>query len=109
MSIRYQIINDPKSAYEIDRKLSKFYLECTPITPLGTDYKVNYCVLPEKYVEIHDQIKNFSVRPDDLWLCGSGKSGTTWAQEMVWLINNKLDYETAKAKNLLYDRFRCLE
>ncbi|XP_037049220.1 luciferin sulfotransferase-like [Bradysia coprophila] len=109
MSFRAELITDPRSQYEVDRKFTKFYLNYSPKTPLGDNYKPNYCVLPAKYAEIHDKIQEFEVRSDDVLLCGISKSGTTWAQEMVWLINNNLDYETAKSQNLLYERFRLLE
>ena len=33
--------------------------------------------------------------------------GTTWAQEMIWLLLNELDYE--KAKELLHKRSPFLE
>lgn len=109
MSIKAEPITDSRSQYEIDRHFTKFYLNYTPKTPLGPDFKPNYCVLPAKYAEVHDKIREFKVRVDDVFLCGNAKSGTTWAQEMVWLINNNLDYEAAKAKHLLYERFRLLE
>lgn len=35
-------------------------------------------------------------------------AGTTWCQEMVWLINNNFDYDTAK-EIPLYTRFPFLE
>lgn len=35
-------------------------------------------------------------------------TGTTWTQEMVWLLENNLDYETSKEKPL-YERFPMLE
>lgn len=109
MSFRTERITDSRSKYEIDRHFTKFYLNYTPKTPLGVDFKPNYCVLPAKYSEVHDKIKSFKVREDDVFLCGNAKSGTTWAQEMVWLINNDLNYDGAKGKNLLYERFRLLE
>lgn len=109
MSIKAELIKDPRSEYEIDRHFTKFYLNYTPKTPLGPDFKPNYCVLPAKYSEVHDKVRHFKTRPDDVFLCGNSKSGTTWAQEMIWLINNDLDYEAAKGKNLLYERFRLLE
>ena len=32
----------------------------------------------------------------DVWLVTPPKCGTTWTQEMVWLLANDLDYEAAK-------------
>ncbi|GAB0094346.1 hypothetical protein DMENIID0001_096320 [Sergentomyia squamirostris] len=56
------------------------------------------CALPATYLKESDIIDNFSVRPDDVWLTGLPKSGTTWMQEMIWLICNNLDYEGAKSE-----------
>uniref|UniRef100_A0A182J6C8 Sulfotransferase domain-containing protein n=1 Tax=Anopheles atroparvus TaxID=41427 RepID=A0A182J6C8_ANOAO len=40
------------------------------------------------------------VYPDDVWVASYPKSGTTWCQEMVWLICNGLDFEAARAESL---------
>ncbi|KAG8233858.1 hypothetical protein J437_LFUL006881 [Ladona fulva] len=44
---------------------------------------------------------NMEVRPDDLWIVTFPRSGTTWTQEMMWLINNNFDYEKALNTNLM--------
>lgn len=65
-------------------------------------------ILPAKFEQFADQIYNFEARPDDVWLCGHPRSGTTWVQEMVWLICNNLDCE--KASSIPVDeRFPYLE
>lgn len=57
---------------------------------------------PEKYIispayeNWAEQIYNFEARQDDVWICTLPRTGTTWTQEMIWLICNNLDYETAK-------------
>uniref|UniRef100_A0A182PB44 Sulfotransferase domain-containing protein n=1 Tax=Anopheles epiroticus TaxID=199890 RepID=A0A182PB44_9DIPT len=48
------------------------------------------------------------VYPDDVWVISYPKSGTTWAQEMVWLICNNLNFEAARAESLR-TRFPFLE
>lgn len=40
------------------------------------------------------------VKPDDIWVATYPKSGTTWTQEMVWLICNDLDFDRAKSESL---------
>jgi hypothetical protein len=56
----------------------------------------NNCVLIQKYAYFSaKKIKNFEVFDDDVWVISFPKCGTTWTQEMVWLLNNDLDYETA--------------
>ena len=54
------------------------------------------------------RIKDLPVRPDDVWIASYPKSGTTWTQEMMWLICNDLDYERARSITL-DDRFPFLE
>ncbi|XP_047118661.1 luciferin sulfotransferase-like [Schistocerca piceifrons] len=54
------------------------------------------------------EIKNFKVYPDDIWVISYPKSGTTWTQEMVWLIENNLDFVTAR-RTLQRDRFPFFE
>ncbi|KAI4457264.1 sulfotransferase sult [Holotrichia oblita] len=55
---------------------------------------------PSNYEREADKFYNFEVRSDDIWIVTFPRSGTTWTQEMVWLIANDLDFETAKAINL---------
>nr|XP_029731853.1 sulfotransferase 1A1-like [Aedes albopictus] len=57
--------------------------------------KPSYCVLPFKYLQYADRIRNLTVYKDDVWVVTFPKCGTTWTQEMVWLIGHDLDYETA--------------
>ncbi|XP_070498411.1 sulfotransferase 1B1-like [Chironomus tepperi] len=48
------------------------------------------------------------VYEDDIWVITYPKCGTTWTQEMVWMIGHNLDYETA-LRIPLDDRFPFLE
>ncbi|XP_043231473.1 sulfotransferase 1C4-like [Amphibalanus amphitrite] len=48
------------------------------------------------------------VEPGDLWIVTLPKCGTTWTQEMVWLIQNDCDYEGAQCL-LCPDRYHFLE
>ncbi|XP_055693934.1 luciferin sulfotransferase-like [Lutzomyia longipalpis] len=63
---------------------------------------------PSKYREICQDILNFKVRPDDVWVVTFPKCGTTWTQEMVWQICNDLDFGKGKSINL-NTRFPFLE
>lgn len=63
---------------------------------------------PIKYRSDAENIYNFEVRPDDVWIVTFPRSGTTWTQEMVWLIANDLDYKRAAETSLLM-RFPFLE
>uniref|UniRef100_A0A1B6CP85 Sulfotransferase domain-containing protein n=1 Tax=Clastoptera arizonana TaxID=38151 RepID=A0A1B6CP85_9HEMI len=59
------------------------------------------------FAENYNKIRNFQVREDDVWIVTFPKCGTTWTQEMVWLLGNNLDYEAAKVP--IYIRFPFLE
>lgn len=67
-----------------------------------------YGVMIETYLPLAERIKNFEVFEDDVWVVTFPKCGTTWTQEMVWLLNNDLNYEYAK-KMTLEERFPFLE
>lgn len=65
-------------------------------------------LLPQKFENFASQLYNFDVRPSDVFICSLPRSGTTWTQDMIWLICNDLDYDTA-TKVFLDDRFPFLE
>lgn len=65
-------------------------------------------VLPGKYKEEGPQFYNFKVRPDDVWTVTFPRSGTTFTQEMIWLLLNDFDYDKAKKVSLL-ERFPFIE
>jgi len=44
---------------------------------------------------VQEKILNMKLRKDDVWIVTSPKCGTTWTQEITWLVMNKAD--TAKA------------
>lgn len=94
-SYKFEPITHPKSKFTWNFKLAKVWQHQLPKTPLGDNWKPSYCVLPEKHLKFMDEIRTMEVRPDDIWVVAFPKCGITWAQEMVWLINNKLDYDTA--------------
>ncbi|XP_059488378.1 sulfotransferase 1C4 [Neocloeon triangulifer] len=64
--------------------------------------------LPAKYREFAAHFYNFQPRPDDVWVVTFPRSGTTWTQELVWLVANDLDYETASRVPQV-ERFPFLE
>lgn len=59
------------------------------------------CVLPVGYVEEAERIRRLGVREDDVWVVTYPKCGTTWTQEMTWLLVNNLDYDAAKATSIV--------
>ncbi|XP_017782108.1 PREDICTED: sulfotransferase 1C4-like [Nicrophorus vespilloides] len=63
--------------------------------------------LPARFEDLRTEIDDFEVFDDDVWVCSFPKTGTTWTQEMVWLICNDFDY--VKAEENLGARFPFLE
>lgn len=55
-------------------------------------------VLPRVYVDHVETVKNFPVFEDDVWMVCYPKTGSTWTQEMVWLLNNNMDFERARTE-----------
>lgn len=67
------------------------------------------CVMIQKFMDqCAERIKKMEIYEDDVWVVTFPKCGTTWTQEMVWLVNNNLDYEEALNVNL-NDRYPFLE
>ncbi|CAB3251921.1 unnamed protein product [Arctia plantaginis] len=65
-------------------------------------------VMPGAFRNHAEAIYNLQVRPDDIWVITFPRSGTTWMQELVWLVENNLDFKKAKSTPL-YQRFPMLE
>ncbi|XP_063381064.1 sulfotransferase 1C4-like [Cydia fagiglandana] len=65
-------------------------------------------VMPGAFKKHAEEIYNMEVRPDDVWVVTFPRSGTTWTQEMVWLLKNDLDYNRSK-EIPLHERFPMLE
>ncbi|CAG9759670.1 unnamed protein product [Ceutorhynchus assimilis] len=58
--------------------------------------RLGKCLLPPYFDNFHQKILDASVREDDIWLVSFPRTGSTWCQEMIWLIRNNLDFETAQ-------------
>ncbi|XP_063222124.1 sulfotransferase 1C4-like [Bacillus rossius redtenbacheri] len=65
-------------------------------------------LLPSQYRREWPAFYHFQPRADDTWVVTFPRSGTTWTQEMVWMIENNLDHKTARRIPLV-DRFPFLE
>ncbi|KAL5275453.1 hypothetical protein ACFFRR_001369 [Megaselia abdita] len=63
---------------------------------------------PKQFKKNAESYYNFQARPSDIWVSTFPRSGTTWTQELVWLIGNNLDFERAK-NELLTSRFPFFE
>lgn len=82
----------PLSGEAIDKFLS--FQRQHVRTPLAR-FGERGCLLAARYVNSAQEIKDFAVRQDDVWIITSPKCGTTWTQEMVWLLMNDLNFEEA--------------
>lgn len=58
------------------------------------------CITTLQYTKFRERIRKFKVRPDDIWLCTFPKCGTTWTQEMIWLLRNNINFEQANSEPL---------
>uniref|UniRef100_A0A1L8E4R0 Putative sulfotransferase n=1 Tax=Nyssomyia neivai TaxID=330878 RepID=A0A1L8E4R0_9DIPT len=63
---------------------------------------------PSQCTKMAEHYYNFQAREDDIWVATFPRSGTTWTQELVWMIANDLDYEGAQ-KDPLTKRFPFFE
>ncbi|XP_075166746.1 sulfotransferase 1 [Haematobia irritans] len=79
---------------------STFYPAVEPAVKIWGDYRLRYCSLADTFKPVLDRVYNFNVRDDDVYIITSTKCGTTWAQEMTWLIMNDFDFEQAKKIDL---------
>jgi len=46
--------------------------------------------------ELFERLQNFEVREDDIWVVTYPKCGTTWTQELTWMLVNDVDKEAGK-------------
>lgn len=61
-----------------------------------SNWKPEPICLSSRYERVAQTIKQMEVRPDDVWIVTYPKSGTTWTQELIWLVCNELDFQKAQ-------------
>ncbi|XP_032290023.2 luciferin sulfotransferase [Drosophila virilis] len=77
--------------------------------PLQQNWCNRCCTLPARYTEQNAQrIHAFETRDSDVFVVTFMKCGTTWMQELAWLLLNQLDFEAAKSRYVM-ERSRFLE
>lgn len=92
--------------------LPEFFANVTPKKLSGTlqdlmgpKWRPTSECLPVNFPSAAEEILNYSnIRDDDVWVISQPKCGTTWLQEMVWLITHKMDFHIAKQKDLFQER-----
>ncbi|CAF0738590.1 unnamed protein product [Brachionus calyciflorus] len=68
-----------------------------------TKHKIFTCnnfYLPEFCAKHLENFKNFQIRNSDIWIVSFPKSGTTWVQELVYLIENECDFKKAQQDSI---------
>lgn len=90
-SLRWEKIEDPRSKCQINPFWNNVSYK-QRLTEEGNEEE-RYCVLSARYKVYMELINNYDVASDDIWICTYPKSGTTWTQEMVWLINNDYNFD----------------
>ncbi|KAL0842321.1 hypothetical protein ABMA28_014449 [Loxostege sticticalis] len=88
----------PNFFYDFDIGLQIKYVQVGP-------EKYYFC---EGYKRLGPKIYNMEIRSTDVFLVTVPKSGTTWTQELIWLLKNDFDYNSAKAVPIT-QRFPLLE
>ena len=69
--------------------------------PLKKDWGNRECIMPVHYKDFVEKSINFEVRPDDVFVVTMPKCGTTWMQEIAWLINNDFNFKAAEEKYIM--------
>ncbi|XP_073819762.1 luciferin sulfotransferase-like [Musca autumnalis] len=80
--------------------LTDYQPERYPTQLLQKDWskrKLHYRTDRLEYIK---KVQHVEVLPDDVWLVTLPKCGTTWMQELLWLVLNNFDFETAKKEHL---------
>ncbi|XP_055852808.1 sulfotransferase 1E1-like isoform X2 [Episyrphus balteatus] len=76
-------------------KLIKIFSKYNENLPIEFDCNQRFTILQTFHQEYLDEIQELEVRKDDIWVISQPKSGTTWMLELVWLLQNNCDFETA--------------
>ncbi|XP_045196251.2 sulfotransferase 1E1-like [Mercenaria mercenaria] len=71
-------------------------------------YKYKDVTLPEFVVNELENIEKFETTADDIWVVSFPRSGTTWLQEIIYLIQTNVNTQRAQSK-FLDTRFPYLE
>ncbi|CAG9759667.1 unnamed protein product [Ceutorhynchus assimilis] len=62
--------------------------------------RIDGVFMPKKFKDIQDKVSGWKVNEEDVWVVSFPKTGTTWTQEMVWLLLNDFNYKAAE-QNLI--------
>jgi len=69
-------------------------------------------LMPRTLLPLLQRIQELPLRSDDVWVVSYPKCGTTWTQEMVWMILNDLDMEKGQLPLVIrspFLEFGCIQ
>lgn len=92
-SLKWEKINDARNKGKVNPFWNKVWYKQKLLKEEGEQER--YTVLSARYKAYMSLIDYYDVKSDDIWICTYPKSGTTWAQEMIWMINNDYNFELA--------------
>ena len=79
-----------KSAYNPVSDKGQSYIRTIP----------GHVTVPAAFEKFRDRLKAWDARQDDVYVLTFPKNGTTWTQELVWLLQNDCNFEEAKTVHL---------
>ncbi|XP_075145756.1 sulfotransferase 1E1-like [Haematobia irritans] len=71
-----------------------------PTNILATDWSKRKCFYRPNSEEFLHKVHDLEIYTDDVWLVTLKKAGTTWMQELLWLVMNNFNFTTAKEIDL---------
>lgn len=83
-------VQDTKKCTSHSNYVSVLYKDPSPIL---MDWNPEPVWMPDTYKDGAQQIKEFKVRSDDVWIVSYGKTGTTIVCEMISVLLNDLNFE----------------
>ena len=90
-----------------ETELGEIYNEKILLRYKNSDIKDPICLMKGIFKDI-EFFKNFEVFEDDVFLAGFPRSGTTLAQELIWIVAHNFDFKSADSLNT-YNRVYWFE
>ncbi|KAL7020046.1 hypothetical protein ACKWTF_011362 [Chironomus riparius] len=83
------------SSFEVTKNFPRISRENISVKCIDQKWK-NFpkAILPRMCADKLDFYKNFCIRPNDIFILGYPRSGTSRLQELVWIIANDFDFKT---------------